>query len=179
MYEKNIRFLGIIKRGTKRFNEIERTYHNELAASVKLTEALYPIETAKARESMKFNNRSPFINLARAYEKEGIVGFPILKKLKSVRSRLDAWELRRKQIFASLSVRLDDKFTIKPISYGRKGVMVSISHPALKTNVTRHLRRNGNRFTGNAPFGIDAFIEYQVFSLLAKKSIHLTGKKVA
>lgn len=177
MYEKQVELLQIINRGLNRFAAIERTWQNELLQNVHLAAFLYPIETKKVRDAIKASDRST-LRLAIAYEKAGIASFPLIEQLKEVRKRLAFLTSRKRKITSSLSVTLDDYFQIKPISYGRKSIMVSISHPALKTNVTRHLRRSGDRFTGTAPFGdINIFIEYQVITLLNSSRIEKIEKE--
>ena len=72
------------------------------------------------------------------------------------------WNSLKALRLKELRVSADGGFDVRAISIGKKGMMVVVKHPSLKTPVTRHLLRKNGIYTGRAPFGASTFIEYKV-----------------
>lgn len=77
-------------------------------------------------------------------------------------NKLSDWRNVKALHLKGLNVSADGGFDVRAISIGKKGMMVVVKHPSLKTPVTRHLLRKNGIYTGRAPFGASTFIEYKV-----------------
>lgn len=90
------------------------------------------------------------------------------------------WVAAKTKHLKSLNVNAGHGFSVKPVSFGKNGMMVTVSHPSMKKPVTRHLLRKNGIFTGRAPFGTEIFIEYKVtnagdLAIAPIRLIHLDG----
>lgn len=164
-YEKHLQQLQIVNRGLNRIEAIKVDAEYKAAKEIQKTSALAQAmndkETFKALQSAK-----GFLAKMRIVCEFGQLSQADVDWYEKILISLKFWQSRKRVISERLVVSYGNNFDIRLISQGKKGIQISLSHPSLKTAVTRHLRLIGDTWTGRPPFGeasIDAkFIPYDV-----------------
>lgn len=166
MYQEQINLMRTITRGLNRIKAINLHYAKLVSVQVKRAELRLNKNDRKAYKAQGSRMKSTrwlvdnnFIEDSSAVD--------MLAKGTLVES---AWVIRHKHIVKLLKVSLAQGFDINVISRNKNGAMVSISHPSLKTNVTRHLRWQGKQLTGHAPYGVNAIVSYSTDKPTASES---------